>query len=84
MYKVEFKKQAFKFIQNLDKKTQDKLEKIFNSLSENPFSMPYKKIVGFDNMYRIRVGEYRILYTINNGELLIEVIKIANRENFYN
>ncbi|MEM2177126.1 MAG: hypothetical protein QXN34_07350 [Archaeoglobaceae archaeon] len=46
-------------------------------LSENPFSIPYKKIKGRENTYSILVGKYRIIYTLKREEIWI--LKIDKR-----
>ena len=52
------------------------------SLAENPRPFGYRKLVGSD-AYRIRVGDYRIIYEINDNILLIDVIDITHRNNIY-
>ena len=81
MYQIKIKKSASKFIQTLDDKRKKKLKEVFVLLQKSPFILPYKKLD--ENLYRIRVGNLRILYEVNNEEIFIEIIKVANRENFY-
>lgn len=45
--------------------------------------MGYKKLVTYPNAYRIRVGNYRIVYIVKDVELLIEIIRIADRKEIY-
>lgn len=40
---------------------------------------PAKKLKGHDNVYRLRIGDYRILYTVDNGEYTVMVINAGNR-----
>lgn len=42
-----------------------------------------KALKGYDNLLRLRVGEYRIIYTVNNGECVILVIDAGNRGEIY-
>jgi len=83
MYEIVFTKQAAKFIQSLDKGYRNKFREIVESLRINPFSWPYKKIRGEINLYRIRVGTYRILYEINRLEDKITILKIDHRSKVY-
>ncbi len=80
-YDIIFSRQAEKFINHLSNKEKDKFRKIFEELSENPYSYPYKKIRGKARMYRIRVGKYRVLYHIEGTTIV--VIKIDTRERVY-
>ncbi|GAI91672.1 unnamed protein product, partial [marine sediment metagenome] len=54
-----------------------------SSLAENPYPEGYKKLKGSENDYRIRIGNYRIVYSIYNEILTIEVIKISHRKDIY-
>ncbi|MFP4402374.1 MAG: type II toxin-antitoxin system RelE family toxin [Candidatus Nanoarchaeia archaeon] len=81
MYQIKIKKTASKFIQSLDIKRKNKLKEVFKLLEKSPFILPYKKLD--ENIYRIRVGNLRILYEVNEKEVIIEIIKVGNRENFY-
>ena len=42
-----------------------------------------KKLKGYDDLLRLRVGDYRIIYTVDNGKLIIYVIDIDNRGDIY-
>lgn len=52
-------------------------------LEENPRPFGLKKLVAEENLYRIRVGDYRIIYQIQDKILLILVIKIGHRKDIY-
>ncbi|NMA31057.1 MAG: type II toxin-antitoxin system RelE/ParE family toxin [Candidatus Methanofastidiosa archaeon] len=56
---------------------------IIDHLKENPYSYPYKKIKGGTNLYRIRIGGFRISYEINENESIINILKIGKRDKFY-
>ena len=83
MYEIIFTKQAAKFVQSLDEGYRNKIREIVDGLQINPFSWPYKKIKGETNLYRIRVGVYRILYEINRLEGKITILKIDHRSKVY-
>ncbi|MCA9486770.1 MAG: type II toxin-antitoxin system RelE/ParE family toxin [Candidatus Woesearchaeota archaeon] len=83
MYEAHFSNQAKKFIKNLDKQRQKQIQETVNSLLKDPFSLPYKKLTGFEADYRVRVGEFRISYSVYKKEVLITFVKIGKRENFY-
>ena len=52
-------------------------------LAENPFPPDFEKMQGYDHVYRIRAGKYRILYRVEKDVLIITVIKIGHRKDIY-
>ena len=54
-----------------------------HSLAENPRPNGYKKMMGHENLYRIRVGEWRIIYAIEDEQLIILILTIAPRGGVY-
>ena len=58
---------------------------VYPVLRENPFFGPnIKKLKGeFDNIYRLRIGKYRLFYTIGNKENLVYILEIAKRKDAY-
>ncbi|MEA2053850.1 MAG: type II toxin-antitoxin system RelE/ParE family toxin [Candidatus Thermoplasmatota archaeon] len=83
MYKVIFSKKAASFVKNLRKGYRNKIKDVVEILRENPFGHPYKKIRGETNIYRIRIGKYRVLYELNKPESKIIIIKVDKRDKMY-
>lgn len=85
MYRVEFKKSARKELEALPSRMQSKIVEAVQFLSQNPYSelLQVKKLKGMENVYRIRINDYRVLYEIGNERLIIIVIKIGNRSDVY-
>ena len=83
MYKILFDKKVLKDLKKIDKKEQSKIvEVIEHKLAKNPFIG--KKLLGdLSPFYRYRVGNYRIIYSIYEEEIEIEIIKIAHRKEVY-
>ena len=52
-------------------------------MKENPFSQPYRKIRGETDLYRIRLGRFRVLYEINDLAKRVTVLKIDSRNRVY-
>ena len=67
----------------LDIKNQTTIFEKLIELSENPRLYGYLKMKGEENLYRIRVGDYRILYEIQDDKLIIYVVKIGHRKDIY-
>jgi len=81
-YKVFLKKSAEKELSRLHPEIHDRIVKRLVSLQNNPLPPGTKKLIGRDG-YRIRVGDYRILYIIYEREKRIEIISIAHRRDVY-
>jgi mRNA interferase RelE/StbE len=84
MYKIEYSKTAIKKLnkspKNLVKRIQDKLTEIAkNPYGDNP---NLKKLVGREG-YRLRIGDWRIIYEINNDKIVILVLDIDTRGGIY-
>lgn len=81
-YTVYLKRSAEKELEKLPTKIHDKIINILLSLKENPFPRNSKKLRGREG-YRIRVGDYRVLYLIDESGRTIEVISVAHRKEVY-
>jgi len=62
---------------------QKRIVKRLTSLRENPRPQGVKKLAAADDLYRIREGDYRIIYTIRDEELIVLVVKIGDRKEVY-
>ena len=82
IYQVELSRDAAKFLKKLDKKTLYRMQGVIELLSQNPRPPKSKKLTN-KNYWRVRVGDYRIIYEIHDKNLIIVVIKIANRRDAY-
>lgn len=80
MYKIIVRKKAKKFV---DKLPKNERIRIYNAINNLPNGEDIKKLKGHNNLLRLRIGNYRIIYTINNGKLIIFVIDIDNRGEIY-
>ena len=81
MYKIVIKKKAKKFIDKLPKNEKIRVVKAIEML---PNGEDIKKIKGHNDLFRLRVGDYRIIYTVDNGEFIVIVIDAGNRGEIYN
>lgn len=84
-YRIEFVKSAKKEFERLPQKMKDKVVEALHFLSENPFSelLKIKKLKGAEDLFRIRIGSYRLVYHIQEGKLMVIVIKIGHRKDVY-
>ncbi len=81
MYQIIIKKKAKKFI---DKLPRDEKIRVVSAISLLPNGEDIKKLKGHDNLFRLRVGAYRIIYTVDNGKCIVFVIDAGNRGEIYN
>jgi mRNA interferase RelE/StbE len=82
-YTVVLTKTAEKELHNLPKKVIGKIVTELKGLEENPRPHGCKKLKGFKNLWRIRVGDYRIIYAIEDVILLVDVREIGGRKDIY-
>ena len=81
-YKVKIKKSAQKDILSFPKKEIKKILSAIEDLAINPRGANCKKLSG-EEKYRKRVGNYRILYQIEDDVLVVNVVKVAHRKEVY-
>lgn len=82
-YRVEVTKSASKELRAIDKQWIPKIVAAIESLEAEPRPVGYKKLVGTQHTYRIRVGDYRIIYDIQDDVLVVLVIRIRHRKDVY-
>ena len=82
-YKIEIKKSAAKELSKLPKKELTKIIDKIQLLSDEPRPSGCKKLSG-EEKYRIRSGNYRILYSIEDDVLIVYVVKVGHRKEVYN
>ncbi|MCH5138547.1 type II toxin-antitoxin system RelE/ParE family toxin [Clostridiaceae bacterium UIB06] len=78
-YNVKLTKKAEKYIKKQDKDTQKRLIKAIVELPEGDI----KKLKGMDELYRLRVGDFRVIFEKKDTELIIIVVDIGNRGQIY-
>ena len=81
-YKVFFKKSVKKDLSVIPKKDLQRIIQLIGSLADNPRPNGCEKLTGQDR-YRIRQGRYRIVYSIQDNELTVWVVKVAHRKDVY-
>ncbi|ODN41143.1 type II toxin-antitoxin system RelE family toxin [Piscirickettsia litoralis] len=87
-YELRFKKSAVKDLakitKSLPKSKRRSLKEQIDSLSDNPKPENCKKLKGYDNLYRVSMDNYRVVYTLEDECLcIIEVILVAHRSEVY-
>jgi len=81
-YEVKLKSSVKKQLKNLDKRQTERILVKIYSLSQNPYPHGIEKLTG-QKAFRIRVGDYRIIYQVHNRQLLVQVIRVGHRRDIY-
>ena len=82
LYSIRFKSSVKKDLRSIPKQDVLRILNALEHLAQDPRPITSKPLTGRDG-WRIRVGQYRAIYTINEQEIIIEVIKIGHRKNVY-
>ena len=82
-YRVEIVRSADRHIQKLPKADKKRILETIDKLASNPRPFGYKELVGFKGIFRIRSGNYRIIYTVIDDILLVTVLDVPNRRDAY-
>ncbi|MEO1374915.1 MAG: type II toxin-antitoxin system RelE/ParE family toxin [Cyanobacteria bacterium J06635_10] len=83
IYEIKISKSASKQIKKLPSEIQERIQVKINSLAIEPRPDGVKKLKGRENGYRVRVGDYRILYDVFDDVLLVIIVEVGHRSNIY-
>ncbi|WP_419779840.1 type II toxin-antitoxin system RelE family toxin [Maridesulfovibrio sp.] len=84
MYEISFTKSAQKQFCKLPSSVQSQLQPVIEGLKTNPRPHGYTKLSGqLSGFFRVRSGSYRIIYSIDDGKLVVMLLKIGNRKEIY-
>ena len=84
MYTITINPSALKELSKLPKVTIKKAEKAIDSLANNPRPIGVKKLKDTkEDLYRVRVGDYRIIYSIEDEIKIIDILRIGHRKDIY-
>ncbi len=78
-YEIQFTRAAERGLATLPRVVQRRVDAAILALAEVPHPPGSKKLQGEDDLYRIRVGDYRILYRVEENRLIILVVDVGNR-----
>lgn len=79
-YRIEIDRPALKFLM---KQPKEQRERIMNAIQGLPDVGDIKPMSGHKNLYRLRVGSYRVIYTVEHNVLIVRVLTIGNRGDVY-
>lgn len=82
-YRVEFTAAAAKEVRKLDTQIRRRILAGIAELERDPRPHGVRKLSGYENAWRVRVGDYRVLYEIADGRVLVTVFRVAHRREVY-
>ncbi len=82
-YRIEWKRSALKELRRLPSPVQRRIFQAVEDLTDNPYPHGVVKLTGSKHSYRLRVGDYRVVYTVESSILLIEIVRIRHRRDVY-
>ena len=82
-YAITFARSARRELEALDEKIVNRLFQKIEALSEKPRPSGCLKLTGNKNLWRVRVGDYRIVYSIDDRKKLVDIIAVRHRKDVY-
>ena len=82
-WQVIFLREPEKVFRKLPKDLLKRIRKVIDDLAINPIPAGSKKLVGYDNLYRMRVGDWRISYAVEQDRLIVFILEISPRGGAY-
>lgn len=82
-YRVEIARRALKVIATLPRKDQQRLRAVIELLADNPRPPGCFAMTGEANAYRVRSGDYRVVYEVFDDRLLVQVVRAGHRREVY-
>ena len=83
MYEICFKQQVEKDLRHIDRKYAAAIVVKIKTLGKNPFPKNSRKLAGTEMSYRLRVGDYRIIYQVDVRHKLITIFYVRHRKDAY-
>ena len=82
-YEVEISRSAEKQLRSLPRADQVRVARKMLALADDPFPRGVRKLSGYDDVFRVRSGRYRILYSVSERTLVVAVLKVGHRGDAY-
>ena len=76
VYTIRMKRSAVADLKSLPRGVQNRIARKIDALAKDPFPRGSKKLEARENLYRIRVGDYRIIYQVRKKALLVLVVRV--------
>jgi mRNA interferase RelE/StbE len=80
---LRIKESAQKALRRLDRGARTRIWAAIAALEENPHPLGCAKLAGHDDLWRIRSGDYRVIYQIRESEMVVLVVRVGHRREAY-
>ncbi len=82
-YRIEVSATAERQIRKLPRADQIRVIRVIQALATDPRPVGCRKLSGHDDVFRVRIGRYRVLYSIEDRRVVIVVLKVGDRKDVY-
>ncbi len=82
-YEIEITRTAERQLKNLEREDQERVVRAILALADDPFPRGSRKLSGYEDVFRIRVGRYRVLYSVSGRTMIIIILKIGHRKDVH-
>jgi mRNA interferase RelE/StbE len=82
-YNIEVSATAERQMKKLPREDQIRIARAILHLAENPHPPGYRKLTGYEDVFRIRVGMYRVIFSVDPGKIIVIILKVGHRKNVY-
>ncbi len=82
-YLISWKPSAVKELRKLPRTIVPRIISAVELLSQNPYPSGTRKLAGAEHTFRIRIGDYRVIYTIEDEVLVVEILRVGHRSDVY-
>jgi mRNA interferase RelE/StbE len=83
-YRIEYLRRAAREILDLDPVQQQKIIEAIEALAKNPRPVGIQSMHGkYKNHYRLRVGDYRVIYEVNDSGQVVQIVRVGHRREVY-
>ena len=82
-HRIEVSPAAARQLKKIDRRVLPQIAEKIDLLADEPRPHGCEKLSGYDNLYRVRVGDYRIVYGVEDRLVLVVVLKVGNRADVY-
>jgi mRNA interferase RelE/StbE len=82
-YRIEWKASALRELKGIERQAVPRIVAAVGALADNPFPPGVRKLRGTEHTYRVRVGDYRVLYEVYHKSVHIQIIRVKHRKDVY-
>lgn len=82
-FQIRIQRRPRRYLRRLPKPVLQRIRTAIRALAENPRPQGYEALSGFENLYRIRVGDWRVIYSIEDEELIVLIVEVGPRGQVY-